>query len=87
MHLAGCTDLPPDRCDIDDTAAVFPEHLRKKLRANDIEERLNRSIKARTRLISVSPNQASQLRLVSAICMEISDEWETVTIYFNVKGH
>jgi len=67
------------------TVFAFPEHLRKKLRTNNIEERLNRSIKARTRLISVFPNQASQLRLVSAICMEISDEWETGTIYLNVK--
>ena len=67
------------------TVFNLPEHLRKKLRTNNIEERLNRSIKARTRLISVFPNQPSQLRLVSAICMEISDEWETGTIYLNVK--
>ena len=67
------------------TVFAFPEHLRKKLRTNNIEERLNRSIKARTRLVSVFPNQASQLRLVSAICMEISDEWETGTVYLNVK--
>lgn len=67
------------------TVFSFPEHLRKKLRTNNVEERLNRSVKARTRLVSVFPNQASQLRLVSAICMEISDEWETGTIYLNVK--
>ena len=67
--------------------AVFslPEQMRRKLRTNNLEERLNRSIKARTRLISVFPNQASQLRLVSAICMEISDDWETGTIYLNVN--
>ena len=67
------------------TVFSLPEQVRKKLRTNNIEERLNRSIKARTRLISVFPNQASQLRLVSAICMEISDEWETGTIYLNVN--
>ena len=67
------------------TVFNFPEHLRKKLRTNNIEERLNRSIKARTRLISVFPNQASQLRLVSAISMEISDEWETGPVFLNVK--
>ena len=59
--------------------------MRKKLRTNNLEERLNRSIKARTRLISVFPNQASQLRLVSAIGMEIRDEWEAGMIYLNVK--
>lgn len=67
------------------TVFSLPEPMRKTLRTNNLEERLNRSIKARTRLISVFPNQASQLRLVSAICMEISDEWEAGMIYLNVK--
>lgn len=67
------------------TVFMFPEHIRKKLRTNNIEERINRSIKARTRIISVFPNQMSQLRLVSAICMEISDDWETGTTYLNVN--
>ena len=67
------------------TVFSLPEPMRKKLRTNNLEERLNRSIKARTRLISVFPNQASQLRLVSAICMGISDEWEAGMIYLNVK--
>ena len=67
------------------TVFALPEHLRTKLRTNYIEERLNRSIKARTRLVSVFPNQASQLTLVSAICMEISDDWETGAIDLNVK--
>ena len=67
------------------TVFMFPEHMRKKLRTNNIEERINRSIKARTRIISVFPNQMSQLRLISAICMEISDDWETGTTYLNVN--
>lgn len=67
------------------TIFAFPEQLRQKLRTNNIEERLSRSIKARTRLISVFPNQASQLRLVTAICMELSDEWETGPIFLKVK--
>ena len=67
------------------TVFSLPEQMRRKLRTNNLEERLNRSIKARTRLVSVFPNQASQLRLVSAICMEISDDWETDQIYLNVE--
>ena len=67
------------------TVFSLPEPMRRKLRTNNLEERLNRSIKARTRLISVFPNQASQLRLVAAICMEISDDWETGKIYLNVN--
>ena len=67
------------------TVFSFPEHTWKKLRTNNIDERINRSIKARTRLISVFPNQTSQLRLVSAVCMEISDDWETGSVYLNVN--
>ena len=66
------------------TVFSLPVAMRKKLRTNNLDERLNRSIKARTQLISVFPNQASQLRLVTAICVEISDDWETGNIYLNV---
>ena len=34
-------------------------------------------IKSRTRLIPAFPNVASLTRLVSAICAEISDDWES----------
>ena len=68
------------------TVFSLPVAMRKKLRTNNLDERLNRSIKARTRLISVFPNRASQLRLVTAICVEISDEWETGNIYLDVEA-
>ena len=68
------------------TVFSLPVAMRKKLRTNNLDERLNRSIKARTRLISVFPNRASQLRLVTAICAEISDEWETGNIYLDVEA-
>ena len=50
---------------------------RQFLRTNNMEENLNRQIKQRTRLIPAFPNIDSLLRLVSAICAEISDDWET----------
>lgn len=59
------------------TVFSFPQDLRVFLRTNNIAENVNRQIKARTRLIPAFPNTASLLRLVSAICAEISDEWET----------
>ena len=68
------------------TVFSLPEALRRKLRTNNLEERLNAAIKARTRIITVFPNQASQLRLVAAICSEISDDWETGNIYLNVDA-
>jgi transposase-like protein len=47
------------------------------LRTNNISENLNRQIKARTRLIPAFPNTDSLMRLVSAICGEMSNEWES----------
>lgn len=59
--------------------AVFalPESHRKRLRTSNVAERLNKEIKRRTRVATLFPNDASLLRLVSAILVEISDEWET----------
>lgn len=38
---------------------------------------MNEEIKRRTRVARLFPNEASCLRLVSAILMEISDDWQT----------
>ena len=59
------------------TVFAFPAAVRQFLRTNNMEENLNRQIKQRTRLIPAFPNVSSLLRLVSAICAEISDDWET----------
>ncbi len=53
----------------------FPEHHRRRLRSTNALERLNQAIKQRTKVASIFPNEASCLRLVTAIVMEISDEW------------
>lgn len=59
------------------TVFAFPAVVRQFLRTNNMEENLNKQIKSRTRLIPAFPNVDSLLRLVTAICVEISDEWET----------
>jgi putative transposase len=59
------------------TVFMLPDAMRRRLRTTNILERLNREIKRRTRAASSSPNEASLLRLVSAILMETSKEWET----------
>lgn len=59
------------------TVFAFPAPVRQFLRTNNMEENLNKQIKSRTRLIPAFPNVDSLLRLVTAICVEISDEWET----------
>ena len=57
--------------------AVFalPSKHRKRMRTTNMLERLHEEIKRRTRVARLFPNEASLLRLVSAIEMEISEDW------------
>ena len=68
------------------TVFAFPAAHRKRLRTTNSQERLNKEIKRRTRVATLFPNEASLLRLASAILSEISDEWETGKIYLNMKA-
>ena len=67
------------------TIFSLPEPVRKRLRTSNLLENLNHQIRRRTRVASIFPNTASCLRLVSAILMEISDEWEAGKAYLNPK--
>ncbi len=60
---------------------AFPEAHRRLLRTTNGLERVNQEVRRRTRVCRQFPNEASCLRLVSAILMEISDEWETGKVY------
>jgi transposase-like protein len=44
-------------------------------------ERFHRELKRRTPVATLFPNDASLLRLVTGVMMEISDEWETTKRY------
>jgi putative transposase len=59
----------------------FPVAHRRFIRTTNGVERLHREIRRRARVVSIFPNQASCLRLVSAVLAEISDEWLTGRIY------
>jgi transposase-like protein len=63
------------------TIFAFPEAHRRLLRTSNLLEALNKEIKRRTRVATLFPNEASLLRLVSAVLVEISDDWETGRIY------
>jgi len=68
------------------TVFAFTVDHRKRLRTTNGLERLNKEIKRRTRVATLFPNEASLLRLASAVLSEISDEWETGKIYLNMKA-
>ncbi len=63
----------------------FPVEHWVKIRTSNIVERINREIKRRTSVVNIFPNVESCERLVSAILLEISEEWQTGTAYLNVR--
>jgi len=65
---------------------AFPEKIRKRLRTSNMLERLNKEIKRRTRVATLFPNEGSCLRLVSAILVEVSEEWETGDVYLKPEN-
>ena len=68
------------------TMFSFPEEHRRRIRTSNMLERTSQEIKRRTRVIRIFPNRDSCLRLVSAILMEISEDWETGRIYLNMDS-
>jgi len=68
------------------TVLAFPEAHRRKLRTNNSLERLNREIGRRTDVVSIFPNEAACLRLVSAILMEQDEEWQTGRLYLSMEA-
>jgi transposase-like protein len=67
------------------TVFALPLAHQKRLRTSNGLERVNQEIKRRTRVARVFPNEASLLRLVSALLAETSDDWESGKIYLNMQ--
>ena len=68
--------------------AIFciPSEHRKRMRTTNMLERQNRELKRRTRVATLFPNEASLLRLVTAVLVELSDEWETGMRYLTFQN-
>lgn len=59
------------------TAFSFPPSHRRRVRTTNLVERLNEEIRRRTRVARLFPSEASCLRLVTAVVMEIAEDWQT----------
>ena len=68
------------------TVLRIPAAHRRRMRTTNGLERLNKEIKRRTRVATLFPNEASLLRLASAVLSEISDDWETERAYLNMEA-
>jgi transposase-like protein len=60
------------------------EHWRS-IRTSNCLERVSEEINRRTRVVRAFPNEASCLRLVSAILMEIGEDWEFGRVYLQLE--
>jgi transposase-like protein len=66
------------------TCFQFPKRHRKRIRTSNGMERVNREVKRRTRVAVLFPNGASSIRLVTAVLMEIHEEWVTGKVYLDM---
>lgn len=66
------------------TVFSFPMAHRRRLRTTNSLERLNREVRRRSRVAVLFPNVAACERLVTAVLMEISEEWETSRTYMRL---
>lgn len=66
------------------TVFAFPKEYQCRLRTSNLNERINRELKRRTRVVGVFPNSKSLERLVTAVLMEIDEDWQSAPRYLPV---
>jgi len=59
------------------TYLQFPEAHHRKIYSTNLIELINREIKRRSRVVSIFPNDAAVLRLITMILIEQDDEWSS----------
>ena len=69
------------------TVFSLPTAHQRQLRTSNALERVNQELKRRTRVAGMFPNEASVLRLVTALLVEISEQWETGKIYLHESAN
>lgn len=84
LYRAACgviSGLSPDAGKIMEEAEAdalayldFPEAHRRRIRTNNVQERCNREIKRRARVVQSFPSEAALIRLVGAVCCEASED-------------
>ena len=58
------------------TVYALPASHRKRMRSTNMLERWHQEVARRTRVVRIFPNGASCLRLVTALAMETSEDWQ-----------
>ena len=64
----------------------FPEDHWKKIRTNNLSERLNQEFKRRTKVARLFPSIESCERLITAVAMETHEDWMSGNQYLSMEG-
>jgi putative transposase len=64
----------------------LPKEHHKHLKSTNVLERLNQELKRRTQVIRIFPNEASCLRLLRALAVEIHENWLETPRYLNMEA-
>ena len=63
---------------------AFPSDHRRRIRTTNGLERVNKEVHRRTQVVSIFPNEAACLRLISADLMEMDEEWQMGRVYLSM---
>ena len=63
----------------------FPQSHWKRLRTNNVQERANREIKRRSRVVQVFPSEKSLLRLAGAVMCDQDEAWSEARYFSAAK--
>ena len=63
----------------------FPTQHRSKIHSTNPIERVNKEVKRRADVVGIFPNEASIVRLVGAVLLELNDEWQLQHRYMQTE--
>lgn len=66
------------------TVFALPVAHRRRLRTSNAIERVNKELLRHTRVATLFPSDTSCERLVTAVAMEVSEDWLTGRTYLNM---
>ena len=63
----------------------LPAQHRTRIHSTNSLERLNKEIKRRAGVVGIFPNEGSIIRLIGAVLLEASDEWQSQNRYMQTE--
>jgi putative transposase len=66
----------------------LPQNMRQRLNSTNMLERLMRELKRRSRVVSIFPNEASLVRLLGSVLVEVHEQWGgEAAAYIDMAAH